>query len=149
MSVSETTSVRRQHRLLKLYPDLDDWLWSLMKTLRATADTDKLYPPGEVYVVESHAVFVHEENESDSAGAKQIRKEGKRVILRYSEDVAVRFSEPVSWISHVDRDRDEADPTVVCRSFLGACSWTTALRRTKQVWMLSLRQSCRNLSTTM
>ncbi|KAN0063039.1 hypothetical protein ACQY0O_004202 [Thecaphora frezii] len=38
--------------------DLQDWLWSLIKTIRADMIEEKLYPPGEVYCIESFAVFV-------------------------------------------------------------------------------------------
>ncbi|KAJ2722424.1 hypothetical protein GGI07_003322 [Coemansia sp. Benny D115] len=33
--------------------DLDDWHWSLVKTLRANMDSEKLYPPGDVFVLAS------------------------------------------------------------------------------------------------
>ncbi|KAJ1946214.1 hypothetical protein GGF37_001298 [Kickxella alabastrina] len=33
--------------------DLDDWHWSLVKTLRANMDSDKLYPPGDVFILAS------------------------------------------------------------------------------------------------
>ncbi|RKP25728.1 hypothetical protein SYNPS1DRAFT_11374, partial [Syncephalis pseudoplumigaleata] len=34
-------------------PDQADWYWSLIKTLRADMTARKLYPPGDVYMVES------------------------------------------------------------------------------------------------
>ncbi|KAG0142066.1 hypothetical protein CROQUDRAFT_717865 [Cronartium quercuum f. sp. fusiforme G11] len=38
-------------------PELADWLWSLMRTIRAGSDAEKLYPPGEVWHVEKYEVF--------------------------------------------------------------------------------------------
>ncbi len=32
---------------------LNDWMISLMKTMRADMDNDKLYPPGMVYILVS------------------------------------------------------------------------------------------------
>ncbi|KAJ2373704.1 hypothetical protein GGI05_007423, partial [Coemansia sp. RSA 2603] len=37
----------------QLKSDLDDWHWSLVKTLRANMDSEKLYPPGDVFVLAS------------------------------------------------------------------------------------------------
>ncbi|KAI9609338.1 hypothetical protein H4Q26_007288 [Puccinia striiformis f. sp. tritici PST-130] len=48
-------------------PELADWLWSLRRTMRAVSDAEKLYPPGEVWHVESYEVFVVRENESSSS----------------------------------------------------------------------------------
>ncbi|KAJ1822886.1 hypothetical protein LPJ56_000497 [Coemansia sp. RSA 2599] len=35
----------------QLKADLDDWHWSLVKTLRANMDSEKLYPPGDVFIL--------------------------------------------------------------------------------------------------
>ncbi|PWN23938.1 alpha/beta-hydrolase [Microstroma glucosiphilum] len=53
------------------YGPSEDWLWSLIKTLRAHAQNEKLYPPGTVYLTMS----------------------ARRVVLRACEDVVGRFSE--------------------------------------------------------
>ncbi|KAJ2882467.1 hypothetical protein FB639_002386, partial [Coemansia asiatica] len=37
----------------QLKADLDDWHWSLVKTLRANMDSEKLYPPGDVFILAS------------------------------------------------------------------------------------------------
>ncbi|GAC95547.1 lipase [Pseudozyma hubeiensis SY62] len=82
---------------------LADWLWSLIKTIRADMDSAKLYPPGDVYCIESFPVFVTSRMQADSdivferTEAKQgtRRAEAHRVILRFCEDVEKRFSEPV------------------------------------------------------
>ncbi|GAA6061189.1 hypothetical protein JCM10212_002402 [Sporobolomyces blumeae] len=71
--------------------ELSDWLWSLRKTIRASSDNEKLYPPGTVYIVENYTVFIS----SDSSDGKYSRREGRRVLLRAVDDVERRFSEPI------------------------------------------------------
>ncbi|CDW99792.1 hypothetical protein, partial [Sporisorium scitamineum] len=84
--------------------ELADWLWSLIKTIRADMDSAKLYPPGDVYCIESFPVFVTPRMQADSDivferekkdGEGERRAEAHRVILRYCEDVEKRFSEPI------------------------------------------------------
>ncbi|UZJ51914.1 hypothetical protein CBS101457_001234 [Exobasidium rhododendri] len=86
--------------------DLNDWFWSLIKTMRASMDHDKLYPPGEVYLMEMQQVHVTAEMSGDQhdmfmkAGKKQgmssnDRVEAARVIVRLVEDVTSRFREPI------------------------------------------------------
>ncbi|PLW20717.1 hypothetical protein PCANC_07359 [Puccinia coronata f. sp. avenae] len=48
-------------------PELGDWLWSLRRTMRAVSDAEKLYPPGEVWHVESYEVFVERDDEASTA----------------------------------------------------------------------------------
>ncbi|GAA5887573.1 hypothetical protein JCM16303_004248 [Sporobolomyces ruberrimus] len=71
--------------------ELSDWLWSLRKTIRASSDNEKLYPPGTVYIVENYTVFIS----SESSDGKYARREGRRVLLRAVDDVERRFSEPI------------------------------------------------------
>lgn len=83
--------------------NLEDWLWSLIKTMRAHAQSDKLYPCGTVLCLESFEVYVRKDEGSgsgadDSANATQTRTQtssAHRVILRQCEDVTARFAEPV------------------------------------------------------
>lgn len=101
--------------------DLEDWLWSLIKTMRANAQNDKLYPPGRIYIIESFEVSVTAPEQQQSqyrafAGRSNghglnndndgFAMEGEfataskktaahRVILRACEDVVARFSEPI------------------------------------------------------
>ncbi|PWN50265.1 hypothetical protein IE53DRAFT_369064 [Violaceomyces palustris] len=91
--------------------EIHDWLWSLIKTMRADMNEAKLYPPGHVYCIESFAVFVtprtNGKSSSMSTGEGErysnvqeeqmssSRAEAHRVILRYCENVEKRFSEPV------------------------------------------------------
>ncbi|KAK4052121.1 hypothetical protein OIV83_002415 [Microbotryomycetes sp. JL201] len=70
---------------------VNDYLWSIMRTLRASNDNDKLYPPGDAYVVENFTVFVS----SESNKTQYSRREGRRILLRAVDDTVKRFSEPV------------------------------------------------------
>lgn len=72
--------------------ELNDWLYSLVKTIRAANDNEKLYPPGFVYVIEAYTVFISSESDD---GRRFTRREGKRILLRAVDDVTARFSEPV------------------------------------------------------
>ncbi|TIB06195.1 hypothetical protein E3P96_00699 [Wallemia ichthyophaga] len=94
--------------------ELSDWLWSLKTTIGADMDAVKLYPPGEVFVVERSTCLVtlecgggengEEEGEgelgteqhthSPSHASPQYKQEAHRVILRYCQDVEKRFNEP-------------------------------------------------------
>lgn len=78
------------------YGPSEDWLWSLIKTLRAHAQNEKLYPPGTVYLVESFEVYVKAKDDGQSSdGGEETSKtmSARRVILRACEDVVGRFSE--------------------------------------------------------
>ncbi|KAA1119605.1 hypothetical protein PGT21_029992 [Puccinia graminis f. sp. tritici] len=56
----------------ELTPELGDWLWSLRRTMRAVSDAEKLYPPGEVWHVESYEVFVvREVNDQENKRKKK------------------------------------------------------------------------------
>lgn len=74
---------------------LNDWLWSLVKTMRAGNDNDKLYPPGVVRVIESYTVFISGDSSKTGGHAKYSRKEGRRIVLRAVDNVEQRFGEPV------------------------------------------------------
>lgn len=90
--------------------EIADWLWSLIKTMRASMDSDKLYPPGQVYHLEAQQVFVtanmsmsddvrnsHSSRGTTQSEAQMSQKqaEAARVIMRLVEDVTTKFSEPV------------------------------------------------------
>ncbi|ORY35472.1 hypothetical protein BCR39DRAFT_555621 [Naematelia encephala] len=77
---------------------LNDWMVSLIKTMRADMDSDKLYPPGVVYILEYFDVFVTTEatDEERRRGAKATHhKQAHRVILRQCDSVEERFREPL------------------------------------------------------
>ena len=75
--------------------ELNDWLWSLVKTMRAGNDNEKLFPPGTVYIIENYTVFVSGDASKTGGKSKYSRKEGRRIILRAVDNVETRFSEPV------------------------------------------------------
>lgn len=73
---------------------LSDWMMSLIKTMRADMDNDKLYPPGTVYVMEYFDVCCTTQKEDPVSGAKATsNKRAQRVILRVCESVEERFRE--------------------------------------------------------
>jgi hypothetical protein len=74
--------------------DLQDWLWSLIKTIRASNDNEKLYPAGTIYNLIVEEIFMTEKFR-DGGKMKERRKEARKIILRLCEDVEARFSEPV------------------------------------------------------
>nr|XP_031860024.1 uncharacterized protein CI109_004632 [Kwoniella shandongensis]KAA5527096.1 hypothetical protein CI109_004632 [Kwoniella shandongensis] len=80
---------------------LSDWMVSLIKTMRADMDNDKLLPPGMVYIMEHFDVFVTDDEESQGSGGrmpkekKVVHKQAHRVILRQCDSVEERFREPV------------------------------------------------------
>ncbi|KAF8472686.1 hypothetical protein BDZ91DRAFT_444523 [Kalaharituber pfeilii] len=65
----------------------DDYLYSILKTLRAGMDAEKLVPPGEVYIVEMQTVF-----QEGRDGGVDI-KPATRVTTRVVQDVEKRFGE--------------------------------------------------------
>ncbi|CAO1629371.1 unnamed protein product [Sympodiomycopsis kandeliae] len=81
--------------------DLEDWLWSLIKTMRAHAQSEKLCPPGTVLCMESFEVYVRMDEElrashngGDNSASHQHTTTAHRVILRACDDVAAQFAEP-------------------------------------------------------
>ncbi|KDN44703.1 hypothetical protein K437DRAFT_274489 [Tilletiaria anomala UBC 951] len=83
--------------------DTKDWLWSLIKTMRASMGETKLYPPGDVFCIESFTVYVTPRTtrqNTSMAGMQEDRQassrgEAHRVLLRACPDVEKRFSEPI------------------------------------------------------
>ncbi|ORX38577.1 hypothetical protein BD324DRAFT_367527 [Kockovaella imperatae] len=76
---------------------LSDWTMSLIKTMRADMDNDKLYPPGNVYLIEYFDVCqtIHERSTDTSTGQSVSERKARRVILRHCESVQERFREPL------------------------------------------------------
>ncbi|TIB90068.1 hypothetical protein E3Q18_03902 [Wallemia mellicola] len=77
--------------------ELNDWLWSLKTTIGADMDSIKLYPPGEVFVVERSTCFVslaEDEGDGNEGYSSAYKQEAHRVILRYCQNVEKRFNEP-------------------------------------------------------
>lgn len=91
-----------------------DWMMSLIKTLRADMNNDKLFPPGSVYIMvsadeeryegmegrgrltvqEYFDVFVTADEVSPDGKATS-NKQAQRVILRQCDSVEERFREPL------------------------------------------------------
>ncbi|EGG09588.1 uncharacterized protein MELLADRAFT_77122 [Melampsora larici-populina 98AG31] len=46
-------------------PELSDWFWSLKSTMKAASDSEKLYPPGEVWHVEKYEVYPNLKEEEE------------------------------------------------------------------------------------
>lgn len=65
----------------------DDYLYSILKTLRAGMDSEKLVPPGEVYLIETQTVF------QEARGGGVDIKPATRVTTRVVKDVEKRFGE--------------------------------------------------------
>ncbi len=91
--------------------DTNDWLWSLIKTMRASMYEEKLYPPGDVFCIEAWNTFVTHRTAESTASRTSRRPteaeeeeqeqegvatgEAHRVLLRHCPDVEKRFSEPI------------------------------------------------------
>ncbi|KAJ2740251.1 hypothetical protein GGI20_005907 [Coemansia sp. BCRC 34301] len=82
---------------------LDDWHWSLVKTLRANMDSEKLYPPGDVFILaapgDDEMSDAQLKSPDDDTNVPPVAAEGDvaddhlAVGLFYCPDVAERFSE--------------------------------------------------------
>ncbi|CAD6973329.1 unnamed protein product [Tilletia controversa] len=91
--------------------ELNQWLWAVIKTMRADMKEEKLFPPGHVYCIESFAVFVTPRMSRSSMHSRQqdydrlaaSKGQAHRVVLRYCDDVENRFSELV-WSMSMMRD---------------------------------------------
>lgn len=94
----------------------EQWAFAAFKTLRASMLSEKLLPPGEVFVVETEKVlrrdaFVRSDNDEDSTASngdgkgkskdkgkgkeslKYVGRPARRVVLKYVRDVEARFRE--------------------------------------------------------
>lgn len=91
----------------------EQWAFAAFKTLRASMLSEKLLPPGEVFVVETERVlrrdaFVWPDDNNKNQGSNTMDNEGKgkgkesfsyvgrparRIVLKYVRDVEARFKE--------------------------------------------------------
>lgn len=79
----------------------DTWAWAALKTLRAGMQSQKLVPPGEIFVVETTRVFDRQTAPTaavvpDTATERVFRSLGRpatRVQLKLIRDVEARFGE--------------------------------------------------------
>ncbi|KAJ4386184.1 hypothetical protein N0V93_009077 [Gnomoniopsis smithogilvyi] len=88
----------------------EQWAFAAFKTLRASMLSEKLLPPGEVFVVETENVlrrdaFVRPSNDQESSttdgdgkgkgkeSLKYVGRPARRIVLKYVRDVEARFRE--------------------------------------------------------
>jgi len=75
--------------------DDEQWAYAALKVLRASMMSQKLLPPGEVFVVESTRVLRRDAflRESESGGEEHFGRPAQRLVLKYIRDVEKRFRE--------------------------------------------------------
>lgn len=85
----------------------EKWAFAAFKTLRASSISEKLLPPGEVFVIETEKVMRRDafvrpdqsdndketETEGKESGYKYIGRPARRIVLKYVRDVETRFRE--------------------------------------------------------
>lgn len=74
----------------------DVWAFAALKALRANMQSEKLVPPGEVFVVDAQAVLQRDAftaEVSSSGGESGLGRPATRARLRYVRDVQGRFGE--------------------------------------------------------
>lgn len=110
---------------------LSDWMMSLIKTMRADMDNDKLYPPGMVYVMEYFDVFVTVDAEDRMSGEKATSsKRAQRVVSAASIfGPSVANAHPRSSASATLSRRDSASPSSPRRCSTTTCRRTMSARR--------------------
>lgn len=74
-----------RHNPLSVNDADDDYLWSVLKTLRAVMQSEKLVPPGEIYSISTSTVFETHDGKT---------KRATRIIGKVVYDVEKRFGEP-------------------------------------------------------
>lgn len=77
----------------------DNWAWRELLEMRKVLTSEKLYPPGEIFILDSSRVFDRTPDESTTAGAQQSRhytplgRPATRVQFKWVRDVEKRFAE--------------------------------------------------------
>jgi hypothetical protein len=74
----------------RLADEDDQWAYAALKTLRASMMSDKLLPPGEVFVLETQRVL---RRDAYAVGDKGWGVPARRVVLKYIREVETRFRE--------------------------------------------------------
>lgn len=69
----------------------DQWAWATLKTLRASMQSEKLVPPGEVFQVETTRVL--QRNAFTAREKRGLGRPATRAVLRYVRDVEAVFAE--------------------------------------------------------
>jgi len=70
----------------------DQWAYSALKALRASMLSAKLFPPGEVFIVETMPVLQRDAFVKDG-GERGLGRPATRSVLKYIRDVEKRFGE--------------------------------------------------------
>ncbi|KAK4443723.1 hypothetical protein QBC34DRAFT_200728 [Podospora aff. communis PSN243] len=75
--------------------DDEQWAYAALKVLRASMMSQKLLPPGEVFVVERTRVLRRDAflREGESGGEEHFGRPAQRIVLKYIRDVEKRFRE--------------------------------------------------------
>ncbi|KAK0633753.1 lipase [Immersiella caudata] len=75
--------------------DDEQWAYAALKVLRASMMSQKLLPPGEVFVVESTRVLRRDAfmREGEPGGEEHFGRPAQRIVLKYIRDVEKRFRE--------------------------------------------------------
>jgi len=75
--------------------DDEQWAYATLKVLRASMMSQKLLPPGEVFVVESTRVLRRDAflREGVASGEEHFGRPAQRIVLKYVRDVEKRFRE--------------------------------------------------------
>ncbi|KAK0723688.1 hypothetical protein B0T21DRAFT_403677 [Apiosordaria backusii] len=73
--------------------DEDQWAYAALKVLRSSMMSQKLLPPGEVFVVESTRVLRRDAFLVPEVGGGDLGRPAHRVVLKYVRDVEKRFRE--------------------------------------------------------
>jgi hypothetical protein len=75
--------------------DDEQWAYAALKVLRASMMSQKLLPPGEVFVVESTRVLRRDAflREGVASGEQHFGRPAQRIVLKYVRDVEKRFRE--------------------------------------------------------
>ncbi|KAK5106151.1 hypothetical protein LTS08_000268 [Lithohypha guttulata] len=77
----------------------DTWMWKQLCGMRKVMTTEKLYAPGEIFILESTRVFDRDPDETTITGAEQSRqytpvgRPATRIQFKWVRDVEGRFNE--------------------------------------------------------
>lgn len=106
--------------------DDEEWFWALIKTMRADMRSEKLYPPGTVYMIESVPQLARSETQTfkggTAAGRESHHKQANTVTLSRCDDKQARFSEIVfSRTMFMDHSPNMYEKAIrsLCRGFFG------------------------------
>lgn len=85
ISMTAPSSLKEKKTVEELQKE-NDWCWSLIKTLRADMQHDRLYPSGDVF-------WIHSSNISTPSTSVAANAKTHRVVMEQIEDIETMFSE--------------------------------------------------------